>query len=229
MLPENRSFMIRGDDGLEYGPVELDELREWVRENRAGLGTDARLNEPGAAWHPWQNYPELVALLAEAQATSLVPDQSGLAIAPVGRRIAAFALDLLLIVILYMPIVIPVLLICMPDFYVEYAVAASRPPFVAPPVTLYQEVVINMIFNLVLVLYFTGFHCVHGQTPAKALLRLRVVDQSGQKPSVTISFFRALMLVVSMNLFFLPMAYAFFNPQRRALHDFIAGTYVVEV
>ena len=118
MLPENRSFMIRGDDGLEYGPVELDELREWVRENRAGLGTDARLDEPGAPWHPWQNYPELVALLAEAQATSLVPDQSGLAIAPVGRRIAAFALDLLLIVILYMPIVIPVLLICMPDFYV---------------------------------------------------------------------------------------------------------------
>jgi uncharacterized RDD family membrane protein YckC len=42
------------------------------------------------------------------------------------------------------------------------------------------------------------------------------------------SFLRALVLIFSMSLFFIPFAYAFFNPQRRALHDFIAGTYVVE-
>lgn len=220
--------MIRGDDGQEYGPVDLEELRKWVQENRAGLGTEVRLDEPNTPWHPWQNFPELVALLAEAHVTSPVPGLPGLVIAPLGRRVAAFALDLLLIVILYLPIIVPVLLIGMPDFYVEYAVAASRPPFIPPPVTTYQEVVINMIFNLVLTLYVTGFHSVHGQTPAKALLRLRVVDQSGRKPSVTKSFLRALALIFSMNLFFLPLAYAFFNPQRRTLHDFIAGTYVVE-
>jgi uncharacterized RDD family membrane protein YckC len=220
--------MVRGEDGQEYGPVALDELRQWVRENRAGLGTEVRLDEAGASWHPWQNYPELVALLAEAQATCSVPGQPGLVIAPVGRRIAAFVLDLALIVLLYLPIIVPVALIYMPDFCVEYAVAASRPPFSSPVVTLYQELVINMIFNLVLTLYVTGFHSAHGQTPAKALLRLRVVDQSGGKPSVTKSFLRALALIFSMNLFFLPLACAFFNPQRRTLHDFVAGTYVVE-
>src|SRR5258708_23712119 len=97
MLPENKSFMVRGDDGLEYGPVDLDELREWVRENRAGLGTDVRLDETGTSWHPWQSYPELVALLAEARATAPVPGMPGLVIAPMGRRIVAFALDLFLI------------------------------------------------------------------------------------------------------------------------------------
>ena len=228
MLRENPSFLIRGDDGQEYGPVDLDELSEWVRENRAGLGTEVRLDEPGMSWLPWQNYPELVALLAEARVTSPVPDLPGLVIAPVGRRVAAFALDLLLIVILYLPIIVPLLLICMPDFYVEYAVSASRPPFTPPPVTVSQEVVINMIFNLVLILYVTGFHSAHGKTPAKTLLRLRVVDRLGRKPSVTKSFLRGLILIFSMNLLFLPFTYAFFNPQRRTLHDFIAGTYVVE-
>ena len=91
MLPENRSFFIRGDDGGEYGPVDLDELREWVRENRAGLGTEVRLDEPNAIWHPWQAYPELVALLAEAHATGSapVPDQADPIIAPIWKRILA--------------------------------------------------------------------------------------------------------------------------------------------
>src|SRR5476651_1741553 len=107
MLPENHSFWIRGDDGQEYGPVDLDELRDWVRENRAGLGTEVRLDElnADAPWHPWQNYPELVALLAEAQATSPVPGQPGLVIAPIWRRAVAWMMDIMLLAILLNPVV----------------------------------------------------------------------------------------------------------------------------
>src|SRR5277367_5676801 len=100
MLPENRSFMVRGDDGQEYGPVDLQELREWVQENRAGLGTDVRLDEPDADWQPWQAYPELIALLAEAHATGGDPAQPTMIIAPIWRRVIAFGLDLILISIL---------------------------------------------------------------------------------------------------------------------------------
>ena len=74
MLPENRLFWIRGDDDKEYGPVNLEELREWVRENRAGLGTFVRTDQPDAPWQHWQQYPELVALLAEVQAAAKTPD-----------------------------------------------------------------------------------------------------------------------------------------------------------
>ena len=228
MLPENHSFLIRGDDGQEYGPVDLEELRDWVQENRAGLGTEVRLDEPGAPWHPWQTYPELVALLAEVHVTSPVPGQPGLVIAPVGRRILAFALDLVLISILVTPIFITLALVCLPDWFVQYVVATSQPPFSPPDLPQSAKVTASLISDLVLALYFTGFQAAHGKTPAKAILRLRVVDQSGQKPGIIKALLRSLALIFSMSLFFLPLTYAFFNPQRRALHDFIAGTYVVE-
>jgi uncharacterized RDD family membrane protein YckC len=228
MLPEKNSFWIRGDDGQEYGPANLDELRDWVRENRAGLGTEVRLDEPNAAWHPWQNYPELVALLAEVRVTSPVPGQPGLVIAPVGRRVIAFALDLILIIIPVLIICVTLALVFAPDWYVQAVVSGSQHPFNPPDLPLDANVVVNLIYDLMLALYFAGFHAAHGQTPAKALLRLRVVDQSGRKPGPVKAFLRALALIFSMSLLFLPFAFVFFNPQRRALHDLIAGTYVVE-
>ena len=228
MLPENHSFFIRGEDGQEYGPVDLDELRDWVQENRAGLGTEVRLDEPGAPWHPWQDYPELVALLAEVHVTSPVPGQPGLVIAPLGRRTLAFAMDLVFIWILVVPIFLTMVLVFLPDWFVHYVVASSQPPFSPPDLPLDAKVIVNLISDFIVALYFAGFNAAHGQTPAKALLRLRVVDQAGQKPGLVKAFLRALALIFSMSLFFLPLTYAFFNPQRRALHDFIAGTYVVE-
>jgi uncharacterized RDD family membrane protein YckC len=79
-----------------------------------------------------------------------------------------------------------------------------------------------------MLIYMAGFTFAHGQTPAKGLLRIRVVDENGEKLGPVKSLLRALLLVFSIQLLFIPMAYAFFNPQRRAFHDFIVGTYVIE-
>jgi uncharacterized RDD family membrane protein YckC len=228
MLPETHAFYIRGDDGQEYGPVELEELRDWVQENRAGLGTDVRRNEPGALWQPWQNYPELIALLAEVHVTSPVPGQPGLVIAPMGRRVLAFALDLILVNIPTFIICLTLALALAPDWCRQAVAFASQHPFTPLDVPVNINVAIDLISDLMIVLYFTGFLAAHGQTPAKAMFRLRVVDQSGQTPNLAKTFLRGLALVFSMSLLFLPLTYAFFNPQRRAMHDFIAGTYVVE-
>ena len=97
-----------------------------------------------------------------------------------------------------------------------------------PSETFHQVIAFEIVANACLVLYLAGFHAAHGQTPAKAVLRLRVVDQNGQKPTLLKSLLRAVMLIFSINLFFFPLTYAFFNPQRRTFHDFVAGTYVVE-
>jgi uncharacterized RDD family membrane protein YckC len=227
MLPENHVFLIRGDDGQEYGPVDLRELRGWVLENRAGLGTEVRLDEPGAPWNPWQNYPELVALLAEAQVTNPASEQPGLAIAPIRRRIIALVADLLLLSILFIPIV-NVLAAFMPMDVISQAAMNPWALQALPPETLHQLLVFQMISNGGLVLYMTGFLAAHGQTPGKALMRLRVVEESGRKPSLLNSFLRSVVLIFSIGLFFLPLVFAFFNPQRRTVHDLIAGTYVVE-
>jgi uncharacterized RDD family membrane protein YckC len=196
-----------------------------VQENRAGLGTEVRRDEPGATWREWQNYPELVALLAEVQSGATAP---GLAFAPMGRRMAAFALDLFLVAIPTMIICITLALALIPDVYVQLTVWSALHPFSPPELPPHLNLIVDLISDTLLVSYFTGFWIAHGQTPAKALLRLRVVDEFGKKPSLVKSLVRALVLVFSMGLLFLPFTYAFFNPQRRAMHDFFAGTYVVE-
>jgi uncharacterized RDD family membrane protein YckC len=229
MLPEHRSFVIRGEDGQEYGPVDLKELRDWVQENRAGIGTEVRRDEPSAAWHPWQTYPELVALLAEVQVTSPVPEQAAVVLAPYLRRIVAFALDIFLAALLAYPLVY---LLSMetgiPDLEERFLLAALHPELQQPQDVMTYGMIGNLISNGMLLLYFTGFLAAHGQTPAKAIFRLRVVDANGSKPTLLKSLFRALVLLLSMSLLCLPLTYVFFNPQRRALHDIIAGTWVVE-
>jgi uncharacterized RDD family membrane protein YckC len=227
MLPENDSFLIRGEDGEEYGPVDLEELREWVRENRAGLGTEVRRDEPGASWNAWQNYPELIALLAEVHAgPGPTPGPEGLTIAPIWRRALAWAIDILLLAILLNPLQV-LLDHVMPMHEILEATANPALLQTMPTPMLYQVAAFIIIYNGCLVLYFAICHAVYGRTPAKALLRIRVVDPSGQKPAPVKAFVRALALVFSVNLIF-PLAYAFMNPQRRAFHDLVAGTCVVD-
>jgi uncharacterized RDD family membrane protein YckC len=228
MLPENRSFFIRGDDGEEYGPVDLAELRDWVRENRAGIGTEVRRDQPDGTWNSWQTYPELIALLAEVAVTTAVPGAPGLALAPFGRRVLAFGLDMILISVPLMIICLTLALAFAPDLYVQAFMQSSEHPFQPMELPDDANLIADLIYDTLLALYFAGFLAAHGQTPGKAVFRLRVVDQAGQKPGVGKCLVRALILVLSTGFLFIPIAYAFFNPQRRALHDYIAGTYVVE-
>jgi uncharacterized RDD family membrane protein YckC len=228
MLPENRTFLIRGDDGEEYGPVDMAELREWVRENRAGLGTVVRLDEPGSLWQPWQYYPELVALLAEVRVSNPMPSQAGLVIAPLSKRILAGVLDVILSRIMVTPILCVMLTLYVPDWEEQLMPLLLQPQNPLPQPFLYYLVVGNLIWYALLAFYMAGFHALHGQTPAKAILKMRVVDQNGEKPRFTKSLVRGLLLAFSIYLCGIPLAYAFFNPQRRTFHDFIAGTYVVE-
>jgi uncharacterized RDD family membrane protein YckC len=225
MLPEDRSFIVRGEDGAEYGPVELHELRDWVRENRAGIGTEVRREGEDTAWNPWQNYPELVALLAEVQGTSPVPSAPGMVLAPLGRRLAALTADLILFYILLIPI-ISILEVFLPMDAIATLTPATFQNL--PPEAMHQLVIVQMISNACLALYFTGFIAAHGQTPGKAMMRLRVVQENGAKPTPLHCFLRATVLIFSIMLMFVPFAFILINPQRRGLHDLFAGTYVVE-
>lgn len=51
-------YKIIGVDGKEYGPVNADQLREWLRQGRVGWQTPVR-PESGGDWRPLSNYPEL--------------------------------------------------------------------------------------------------------------------------------------------------------------------------
>jgi uncharacterized RDD family membrane protein YckC len=227
MLPEISQFFIRGDDGQEYGPVELVELREWVLENRAGLGTEVRRDIEGGDWQPWQNFPELVALVAEARATAGAPGVQ--IVASMGRRIVAFAIDYILVSVLSFPFVYLIGLRAeIPNLEQQFLLALVQPDQPVDPAVMYYGTLGSLVTQAAFVLYFTLFHAARGQTPGKVLFRIRVIDPDGNKPYFVKSLLRSLAMIFSATLIFLPMAYAFFNPQRRAFHDYIAGTFVVE-
>jgi uncharacterized RDD family membrane protein YckC len=228
MLPEKKEFMVRGEDGAEYGPAGLEELREWVRENRAGMGSFVRPNEPGTIWEPWQHFPELVALLAEAQAAATMPGASGLTIAPLPRRILAGILDVILSYILAWPILYTVMSLNVPDWGDQIINCYLQPQTPIPQPLLFYLELSQFIFDTVLTLYVAGFLAAHGQTPAKALLGIRVVNRDGGKPTFLRALVRGLIFSLSVYFFGLPLLYVLLNPHRRGFHDYAADTCVVE-
>jgi uncharacterized RDD family membrane protein YckC len=186
-------------------------------------------------WQAWQYYPELVALLAETQVTGS-PAWVGPILAPVGRRVLAGIVDLILNLALVVPLLValysllPVQLIVQLTQFYQFVLQGMTPQTPSPPVPLWFEVLGNAIFLGMGTLYYTGFVAAHGRTPAKSLLRLQVVDAQGRKPAFLKALLRALVFVASVYIFYgIPLIFAFLNPQRRGLHDMVAGTYVVEL
>lgn len=50
-------YKIIGADQKEYGPVTIDQIRQWIRDGRVNAHTQARL-EPGGNWQPLSAFPE---------------------------------------------------------------------------------------------------------------------------------------------------------------------------
>ena len=67
-----------------------------------------------------------------------------------------------------------------------------------------------------------------GATLGKRLFRLEVVGRDGRRPSPRRAAARAALALVSFSLLGLGCLLALFSRSGRALHDFLAGTYVVE-
>ncbi|MEK7388224.1 MAG: RDD family protein [Elusimicrobiota bacterium] len=67
-----------------------------------------------------------------------------------------------------------------------------------------------------------------GQTLGKKLLKVKVILADGQPIAYGRSFVRAIGSRVSQAVLFLGCAIAIFTKDKRALHDYIAGTRVIE-
>jgi uncharacterized RDD family membrane protein YckC len=80
---------------------------------------------------------------------------------------------------------------------------------------------------VVMLLYFFLFHAARGQTPGKQLLGLMVVTVYGERPGVARSLLRTLCYLVSILPFSLGLLWVGFDREKRALHDWLSGTYVV--
>jgi len=76
--------------------------------------------------------------------------------------------------------------------------------------------------------YHALSHGLAGATLGKRLLGLRLVARDGRRPGPGRAALRAVLALVSLLLLGLGVLLALFTPSSRALHDFLAGTWVVE-
>ena len=63
-------YKIIGTDQKEYGPVSIDQIKQWVAEGRANGNTVAR-SEGATDWKPLSSFPELATILATVQPPTL--------------------------------------------------------------------------------------------------------------------------------------------------------------
>ncbi len=80
---------------------------------------------------------------------------------------------------------------------------------------------------VLLLLYFFLFHALAGRTPGKRLMGLLVIDVYGDRPGLGRTLLRTGGYLISALLLSLGFLWIGFDREKRALHDWLAGTYVV--
>ncbi len=139
--------------------------------------------------------------------------QEGIVLAPFSKRAWAFAIDDILISLLFYII-----------FFDEINGYGSD---------LYSlSLFMNQIFAYILlvkILYQTIFVALYGQTLGKMALKIRVVDRDYlDTPTWYEAFLRALWRVVSEIFFYLGFVWAKFNPLLETWHDKMSKTIVID-
>jgi uncharacterized RDD family membrane protein YckC len=76
--------------------------------------------------------------------------------------------------------------------------------------------------------YFVGFWSVTGETPGDRFMRVRVVSSDGGRIGLGQAVVRCVCLLLSALALFIPLLLILFDTRRRALHDVLARTVVVE-
>lgn len=233
-------FTILGGDGKEYGPVPAARVAEWIAGGRANLETKAR-RAGDAEWRTLGDFvefnpaappPPLPAadVAAPAPVSAPMPELAGR-----GTRLGAFLLDYVLSVL----VALPGALIIGPAF-VGLLLAAARgeqPDFsVVDAGTLLLGLAVLSGGSLLLLVVQVVMLSTRGQTIGKRLLGIRVVRHPDGLPASFVhawllrNFVPGLIQVLPWIgfVFYLADALFIFTPERRCLHDLIAGTKVVK-
>ncbi len=96
--------------------------------------------------------------------------------------------------------------------------------------SLVESGVIWIYYLMVLFLdmiYFTWFHGSIGQTPGKMLMKLRVVQATGEPMTFGLAFLRWVGYLISTLAAYLGFIWIAFDRRKQGWHDKVAGTIVV--
>jgi len=130
------------------------------------------------------------------------------------RRVLALMIDLVFLNLLY----VIVCLFGVLGAYLSKGESASLFSLIAPFVS---------IWFILFIGYFTFFHAHNGQTPAKQIIRIKVVNKEGVPLSHWAALFRSFLSLISLVFFSVGFLFAIFGKKKQGLHDMIACSYVV--
>ncbi len=102
------------------------------------------------------------------------------------------------------------------DFWIDLVIATD-------PVIIMGLV----LFGAIGWIYLLVFHIARGRTLGMQLLNMKVIDHYGDPPSPRRSVGRCLGYIASAATLFLGFLWVGFDRDKRALHDWISGTYVI--
>ncbi|SIN94572.1 RDD family protein [Fibrobacter sp. UWB11] len=231
------------DGDRRQGPFSIDEIRNFVNEGKIKDETLVwHSGEPN--WKAWKDYPEATEapepteeeLLKQTIETLLQSKLSRKRFAGFFVRANAFIIDNIILSVVG---AIFLYLLSLTGFIDLNAVTEVARQYIEDPTS--SDIVTKAlelpgmstfftIWSIVQAAYFIVFHAIWGATPGKKLFHIHVEMAGGEKLSWAFSIFRFIASIVTQaTIIFYGLGYliVLIDPQKRALHDFIARTRVV--
>ena len=231
------------DGDRRQGPYSIDEIRDFVNEGK--IKDETLVWHTGEAnWKAWKDFPEASEppepseeeLLKQTIETLLQSRMNRKRYAGFFVRANAFIIDNIILSIfgalfLYVMSLAGMLdLTAVSEIVNQYIENPTSTELVSKALELPGMSTFFTIWSVVQAVYFIVFHAIWGATPGKKLLRIHVEMANGEKLSWAFSIFRFVASIVTQaTLIFYGLGYliVLIDPQKRALHDFIAQTRVV--
>lgn len=231
------------DGDRRQGPYSIDEIRDFVNEGK--IKDETLVWHTGEAnWKAWKDYPEASEppepseeeLLKQTIETLLQSRMNRKRYAGFFVRANAFIIDNIILSIfgalfLYVMSLAGMLdLNAVSEIVNQYIENPTSTELVSKALEIPGMSAFFTIWSFVQAVYFIVFHAVWGATPGKKLLHIHVEMANGEKLSWAFSIFRFIASIVTQaTLIFYGLGYliVLIDPQKRALHDFIAQTRVV--
>lgn len=141
-------------------------------------------------------------------------DREGLRIATDERRILAFVVDEIIIS-----------LIIFVGFYEQIATLNGD-------MTKIQTLLTSAFFYIIIlkIAYHSTFTAIYGASVGKILCKIKIIKiDTIDKPSVIEAISRSSLRILAEMLLYIPLLIAFADPFRRAMHDLLVKTIVIDV
>lgn len=231
------------DGDRRQGPYSIDEIRDFVNEGK--IKDETLVWHTGETnWKAWKDFPEASEppepteeeLLKQTIETLLQGRMQRKRFAGFFVRANAFIIDNLILsivgaIFLYIMSLAGMLdLNAVSEIVNQYIDNPGSTDLVSKALDLPGMSTFFTIWSIVQAIYFIVFHAVWGATPGKKLLHIHVEMANGEKLSWAFSIFRFVASIVTQaTLIFYGLGYliVLIDPQKRALHDYLAKTRVV--